>query len=262
MEFYLLFAANSGLLLYRAFLSKKAVERLLLVSWFLFFLFMLGVHPWVAKSWPGLGVLELAALTTSFLWLATFSIFERIEKRNRRGGAYLLQNGKAALFEIVLACRTFSQIKQGALIAIERKDPLAHWIRSGVPLDAKIRKETIYSVFTPPGALHDGGMIIRGERIAACGVVFPLSKRMDLPTELGTRHRAALGISESSDALAITISEETGKISLADNGSLFYDVKLERLSEMLENALRNRLVKIKKKKKNQEIPAATLSQTG
>ncbi|MBI4367936.1 MAG: DNA integrity scanning protein DisA nucleotide-binding domain protein, partial [Candidatus Omnitrophica bacterium] len=110
-------------------------------------------------------------------------------------------------------------------------------------------REIIFSVFTPPGALHDGGMVIQGDRVVASGVLFPLSNRSDLPTELGTRHRAALGLSEATDALAIIISEETGKISLADNGSLLYDVKTERLAEMLEKALKNRLVKTTKKAK-------------
>src|SRR3989338_7907686 len=119
---------------------------------------------------------------------------------------------------MVNAGRILSQTRQGALIAIEREESLEGWIQAGVGLDAKIRRETIYSIFTPPGALHDGGMIIRGDRIAASGVVFPLSETRDLPTELGTRHRAALGLSEKTDALAITISEETGKISLADHG--------------------------------------------
>ena len=138
-----------------------------------------------------------------------------------------------------------SEAKQGGLIAIQRKDSLEPWTQSGIPMEARIRKETIFSVFTPPGALHDGGMLIQNERISAAGVLFPLSKRLDLPTELGTRHRAGLGLSESTDALTIIVSEETGKISLADRGSLLYDVKLERLAEMLETALRKRLVRSK-----------------
>ena len=223
-------------------------ERLVFVSLALFFLLTLAMHPWIEKTAGWLSWLEKLALGVSLLWLASGPIVEWVEKRKERKGARaLLQNGKGHFSEIISACRMLSHIKQGALIAIERKIPLTQWIQSGVPLDAEIRKETLYSIFTPPGALHDGGMIIRGERIAACGVIFPLSQRLDLPTELGTRHRAALGLSEATDALAITISEETGKISLADGGSLFYDVKIERLPEMLETALRKRLVKRKRK---------------
>lgn len=249
MGFYFLLILTSALLLYRVLRPGKAMEKISLFSLFLFLLLTLAMDPWIKKNWDWLSILEELAVGTSLVWLAGEPVLDWMEKRKRRRRIFsLLRNGRGPIFEIVSACRMLVQAKHGGLIAIERKNPLDPWIQSGVPLDARIRKETIYSIFTPPGALHDGGMIIRGERIAACGVVFPLSKRLDLPTELGTRHRAALGLSEATDALAITISEETGKISLADSGSLLYDVKIERLPEFLETALRNRLVKRKEKR--------------
>lgn len=159
----------------------------------------------------------------------------------------LLRNGGGLLSEIISACQTLSESRLGALIAIERKIPLEEWIRSGIPLDAKIRKETICSLFTPPGILHDGGMILRGDRIAAASVVFPLTRRSDLPTQFGTRHRAALGLSEATDALVIAVSEETGKISLAECGFLFYDIPMEDFSQVLEKAIKNRLARGRKK---------------
>lgn len=255
----LLFFLALGLLIFRALRPGRFSEKLLLLSFFLFTLLTLALHPWVARSYSWLSVVESLSLVTLLVWLVGDPWALWLEKRRREKRAfYLLQNGKGSLSEIVTAARLLSERKQGGLIAMERKDPLDSWIQSGIPLDAKIRRETIYSVFTPPGALHDGGMIIRGDRIAACGVVFPLSKRLDLPTELGTRHRAALGLSEATDALAIVVSEETGKISLADQGSLFYDVKIERLPEFLEKALRNQLTRRKKKDRSKQ-PDVSLS---
>ncbi len=246
MANYVLFGSVLLLIFLRLFRPRKALDRLLLVAFFLLVLLALAAHPWLVRGSHWLDLLEKVALGTCLVWLATEPVLGWLEKRRYARNAFLLRNGKGGLPEIVAACRTLSEDRFGALIAIQRKDSLDRVLRSGVVLDAKIKKETICSLFLPPGALHDGGMVIRGERIASCGVLFPLSKRTDLPTELGTRHRAAIGLSEATDALTITVSEETGKISLADRGSLFYDVKIDKLPKLLEEALRNRLVRQKK----------------
>lgn len=259
MNYFLLFIPTLALVLFRILRPAKLREKFLLLSLVLLLLLDFGSHRLIEGASAWLNFVEKAALFLSFVWLATDPILAWLEKRSEAKRAFvLLKNGRGPLSEIVNACRILSQTRQGALIAIERNEPLNSWIDSGVGLDAKIRRETIYSVFTPPGALHDGGMIIRGDRIAACSVVFPLSETRDLPTELGTRHRAALGLSEKTDALAITISEETGKISLADHGSLVYDVKLDQLPVMLEKALRHRLIKAGKKKKSRAPKPAVL----
>ena len=259
MNYYLLFIPTLALVLFRIWRPGKLREKFLLLSLALLLLLDFGSHRLIEGSSSWLGFVEKAALFLSLVWLSTDPVLAWFEKRSGARRAFvLLKNGRGPLSEIVNACRILSQTRQGALIAIEREESLEGWIQAGVGLDAKIRRETIYSIFTPPGALHDGGMIIRGDRIAASGVVFPLSETRDLPTELGTRHRAALGLSEKTDALAITISEETGKISLADHGSLIYDVKLDQLPEMLEKALRHRLVKAGRKKSRVPKPAALI----
>lgn len=246
MTFYIAFGLNLVFLAFRFFRSQRIGERTILSALFLFLILVFAVHPGIIKISRSLTFLETAALVVSFLWLAGGPFFSWLERKGRERKSFLLlRNRKGPFSEIVEACGMLSEAKQGGLIAIERKDSLDSWIQTGTPLDARIRRETIYSVFTPPGALHDGGMIIQNARIAACGVLFPLSKRLDLPTELGTRHRAGLGLSEVTDALTIIVSEETGKVSLADRGSLLYDVKFERLAEMLETALRKRLVRSK-----------------
>ena len=248
MTFYILFFLTLAFTSYQAFRSREMHERLLFSVLFLFVVFTFTVHPWIARStsrW--LRFFEIFTLSSLFVWLAAkpLMLFFEARKRGRRS-LFLLRNGKGPLVEMIDACRMLAEARQGGLIAIQRKDPLESWTKSGIPMEARIRKETIFSIFTPPGALHDGGMVIQNDRIAAAGVLFPLSKRLDLPTELGTRHRAGLGLSEATDALSIIVSEETGKISLADRGTLLYDVKSERLSEMLETALKKRLIRKKK----------------
>lgn len=241
MGFYLLFTFNLAVLLYRFCRSEKWGERTVLAALFLFLLLSLSVHPWLTKVSGLLSILEESALIVSLFWLAGGPVFSWIDKNRReRVNFRLLRNGKGPFFEILSACRMLSESRQGALIAIERKDCLEKWIRTGVPLDAEIRRETIYSLFTPPGALHDGGLVIRSGRLAGGSVIFPLSKRLDLPTELGTRHRAALGLSEVSDALVMIVSEETGKISFAVGAKLLYDVKSDRLAELLDASLKNK----------------------
>ena len=258
MTFYFLFFTAFALISYRTFRPQGREDRFLLAVLFLFLIHTFTVHPWISRSsstW--LRVLEDSVLVMLLLWLVVKPLMLLLETGKRgRKALLLLRNGRGPLSEIVEACRMLSEARQGGLIAIERKDPLESWAKSGISLEAKIRKETIFSIFTPPGALHDGGMLIQNERISAAGVLFPLSKRLDLPTELGTRHRAALGLSEATDALTIIVSEETGKISLADRGSLLYDVKLERLSEMLETVLRKRLLWRKKRPKG-TVPKGT-----
>lgn len=255
MGIYLLFIIAFALLAHRLFWPGKRREKFLHLSLIFLLILTLALHPWVEKSYGWLSVLERLALSTLLLWLVSDPWALWIEKRKREKKVFLLlQNGKGPLGEIVTACRMLTERHQGGLIAIERKESLDAWVQSGIPLDAKIRRETICAVFTPPGALHDGGMIIQGDRIAACGVVFPLSKRLDLPTELGTRHRAGLGLSEATDALVMIISEETGKISLAVGAKLLYDVKSERLPELLEASLKNKPFKRREKASNLKSP--------
>ena len=248
MIFYFLFVLNLALIVHRVLHSLRTGERLLLAVLFLFLLLSFAMHPWIEKSSVGLSFLEKAAFLLCLVWLAAAPLLGWWENRKEKKWAFrLLKSGRGPLFEIISASRMLSEARQGGLIAMERKGSLVAFVKSGVPVEARVRHETIFSLFTPPGALHDGGMIIQGGRIAAAGVLFPLSKRIDLPTELGTRHRAGLGLSEVTDALVIIVSEETGKISLAVGGTLLYDVKTDRLPELLESSLKNKNPKLPRK---------------
>ena len=116
---------------------------------------------------------------------------------------------------IVMACMSMSKQKVGALIVIERNLPLNDIIRSGELIDANINQRLIENIFFKNSPLHDGAMIISKKRIKAAGCILPVSHSMDIPKELGLRHRAAKGISQETDALAVIVSEETGNISVA-----------------------------------------------
>lgn len=139
--------------------------------------------------------------------------------------------------EIVLAVAKLAQSRIGALIVLERKIGLRTFIESGVNLDALVSRDLLCSIFHPGGTLHDGAVIIQGDRISAAACFLPLTTNPLLMTELGTRHRAALGISEESDCIAIVVSEETGKVSVAAFGEIELDVPLERVEHLLSERL-------------------------
>ena len=140
--------------------------------------------------------------------------------------------------DIVLAANLFSQNQTGALIVIEREIGLRTYIESGVPLDARLSYDLLATIFRPSAPLHDGAVIVQGDRIAAAACFLPLSMNPVLSTQLGTRHRAAIGITEESDAIAVIVSEETGAISLAVAGNIERDISVEQLRERLSALLR------------------------
>jgi len=143
------------------------------------------------------------------------------------------EEGPVMLNELALAVQALASKRIGALIAIERRDSLAPWADTGIPLEARFSYDLLLNVFIPGTPLHDGAVIIRGRRITAGSCFLPLTTGHQLSTELGTRHRAAIGLSEETDALVVAVSEETGTISLAVEGQL--------LRPLDETTLRNAL---------------------
>src|ERR1700719_273826 len=140
--------------------------------------------------------------------------------------------------DIVLAANLFSQHQTGALIVIEREIGLRTHIESGVPLDARLSYDLLATIFRPSAPLHDGAVIVQKDRIAAAACFLPLSMNPLLSTQLGTRHRAGIGITEETDAIAVVCSEETGAISLAIGGQIERDLTVEQLRERLGSELR------------------------
>src|SRR5437588_8853093 len=140
--------------------------------------------------------------------------------------------------DIVLAANLFSQNQTGALIVIEREIGLRTYIESGVPLDARLSYDLLATVFRPSAPLHDGAVIVQKDRIAAAACFLPVSMNPVLSTQMGTRHRAGIGITEETDAIAVIVSEETGTISLAVAGNFERDLTVEQLRERLSALLR------------------------
>lgn len=137
----------------------------------------------------------------------------------------------------VQACRTMSRQKVGALIVFEREHNLEEYFKTGTVVDATVSTELLKNVFFPKAALHDGAVIIRKDRLAAAGCVLPLTDNVNLSRDLGTRHRAAIGISEHSDAVVVVVSEETGVISVAMAGNLKRYLTADSLTKLLKEEL-------------------------
>jgi diadenylate cyclase len=135
--------------------------------------------------------------------------------------------------EVVLALQQMTEVKTGALIVIEREIGLRTFVESGVLLDAAVSRDLLCAIFYPGGALHDGAVIVQGDRVAAAACFLPLTMNPALQRRLGTRHRAAIGITEETDALALIVSEETSRISIAARGELDEGVPLDRVRERL-----------------------------
>ena len=140
--------------------------------------------------------------------------------------------------DIVLAANLFSQHQTGALIVIEREIGLRTHVESGVPLDARLSYDLLATIFRPSAPLHDGAVIVQKDRVAAAACFLPLSMNPMLSTQLGTRHRAGIGITEETDAIAVIVSEETGAISLAVGGQIERDLTVDQLRERLGSELR------------------------
>lgn len=148
------------------------------------------------------------------------------------------QKGHGAdIAQIIQACKGLSKSGMGALIVIKRNADLNLYVQSGEVIDANINSRLIENIFFKNSPLHDGAMIIYGHQIKAAGCILPVSKNLSIPKHLGLRHRAALGVTEATDAIVVVVSEETGNISWAVNGEISVDVKCEQLEHFLSVAL-------------------------
>lgn len=158
-------------------------------------------------------------------------IFQQSEKKERVE--------KENIMPVVMACMNMGKRKIGALIVIERLSPLDEIVETGDLIDANINQRLIENIFFKNSPLHDGAMIISRKRIRAAGCILPVSHNIDIPKELGLRHRAAMGVSQMSDAIAIVVSEETGRISVAIKGHF----RLRLSAEQLESILTEEMIK-------------------
>jgi diadenylate cyclase len=239
-------------------LWRPALEILILaVLIYFIFKFVRGTRGWPVVIGFVVVLLALALVTTILKlqvlrWLlGTFSAFFAIavvvifQPELRR---MLAELGNLPLFAsaseqresievIIQTVERLADVKIGALIAIEQSIQLQEAVESSLPVDCDATPEMLETIFFPNNAIHDGGVIIKGDRIAYAACIFPLTQRQDLNKSLGTRHRAAIGLSEETDAAIVVVSEETGMISYAYKGQLVRGVTLEELRSFLTSVL-------------------------
>lgn len=203
------------------------------------------VFLYYASQWWKLDTVHwlLTTLLPYFVFALIVLFQQEIRRALVRVGRYplapwLSQLGRQTNYDdILLAANLFSSQKTGALMVLERDVGLRTFIESGIKLDATLSYDLLATIFRPGAALHDGAVIIQKDRIAAAACFLPLSANPILGTQMGTRHRAALGITEEADAVAVVISEETGQISLAAGGAVEQNISLERLRTRLTELL-------------------------
>ena len=197
---------------------------------------------YLISVWTGLELLRsILAYAVPYTAIALIVLFQseirrtlaRIGRRRWFGFGGRLQHREFTA-EILLALNKLSQQKIGVLIVMERDIGLRTFIESGVLLDSHLSSDLLFSIFQPGGALHDGAVVVQRDRIAAAACFLPLSMNPALSRKLGTRHRAAIGITEETDCLALVVSEETGRFSIAAFGEIELDVTLKRVKERID----------------------------
>jgi diadenylate cyclase len=212
-----------------------------------------------------LGLDTLNWLLTKFFAISIIALVIIFQQELRHGLARLGQQhlfnfglAEAEIVEIIeeITAATYKLARQkiGCLIAIERETKLKTYIESGISIDAQISSELIQSIFNPQSPIHDGGIITRGNRLVAASCLFPLSDNPNFSKIIGTRHRAALGITEQTDTVVIMVSEESGEISAACDGRFIPIVNRERLVNILKDLL---IQNTKRQKKHQTEQPAT-----
>ena len=160
-----------------------------------------------------------------------------VKLRNFFGSSKPMQEMDAVIAQAVMACEIMSRERVGALMVFARDQRLEEYFKTGTQIDGQVSEQLIRNIFFPKASLHDGAMIIRDGRIAAAGCVLPLSDSVRLSADLGTRHRAGVGMSEASDAVVVIVSEETGTISVAVGGMLKRHLAPQTLEKLLHNEL-------------------------
>lgn len=195
----------------------------------------------IVAQWFRLNALNWIVGSLKTVWVILFVVIFQPELRallthigqNRLLRALIRVGDGGVLKEILGAVEDMSKERRGALIVVERDMGLRNFIETGTKMDAAVTKELLETIFTPHSPLHDGAVVIRGDQIAAAGCILPLSQTAGLSPMLGTRHRAALGLAEETDACVFVVSEETGAISIAHKGELKWNLDEGRLRSEL-----------------------------
>ena len=211
----------------------------------LIFLLIAALFQMNTILWLSGKVVNIAAIALVIIFQPELrNALERLGRKNFLTAFFSFDFQKAStvrfsektITEIVKACYEMGKVKTGALIVIERDVMLNEYIRTGISLDSLVSSQLLINIFEHNTPLHDGAIIVRGDRIVAATCYLPLSDNMELSKELGTRHRAAVGVSEVSDSMTIIVSEETGAVSLAVEGTLYRNIDADFLKSKLRFA--------------------------
>lgn len=216
----------------RAWQLIKGIALLIIATW-VSGLLNLKILNWILTGIMNVGVIAVIVIFQPELRRALeqlgtnkitkfFGIDKNLETRT-----------KEDIYKVVIAATELSKTKTGALIVLERDIKIQDIISTGIPMDAEVSPQLLVNIFEPKTPLHDGAVVISGNKIAASACVLPLADDKDISKELGTRHRAAIGISKESDAIVVVVSEETGKMSVAKDGTLIADVREDVLKKIL-----------------------------
>lgn len=201
------------------------------------FIFKLNTILWIASKTINVGIIAIVIIFQPELRKA----LEQLGRKNLLTNIISFDDGKETdanftdktINELVRACFELGKTKTGALIVIEQNTPLAEFERTGIPIDAIITSQLLINIFEHNTPLHDGAVIVRNNRVVSATCYLPLTESMELSKELGTRHRAGVGISEVSDSVTLIVSEETGKVSVAAGGKLVRNVDGDYLKKRL-----------------------------
>ena len=238
----------------RAWQLIKGIALLIVATW-VSGLFNFKILNWILTGIMNLGVIAIIVIFQPELRRALEQLgtnkltkFFGIDKD-------LSTKTKEDIYKVVIAATELAKTKTGALIVIERDIKIQDIIAGGIPMNADVSPQLLVNIFEPKTPLHDGAVVISGNKIAAAACVLPLADDKDIAKELGTRHRAAIGISKESDSIVVVVSEETGKISVAKDGTLIADVREDVLKKILISNVVTKRFAVEKKERNNRIKA-------
>lgn len=236
----------------RAWQLIKGIALLIIATW-MSGLFNLKILNWILTGIMNLGVIAIIVIFQPELRRALEQLgtnkltqFFGIDKD-------LSTKTKEDIYKVVIAATELSKAKTGALIVLERDIKIQDIIATGIPLNAEVSPQLLVNIFEPKTPLHDGAVVISGNKIAAAACVLPLADDKDIAKELGTRHRAAIGISKESDSIVVVVSEETGKISVAKDGTLIADVREDVLKKILISNIVTKRFSVEKKERKSKV---------
>lgn len=236
----------------RAWQLIKGIALLIIATW-MSGLFNLKILNWILTGIMNLGVIAIIVIFQPELRRALEQLgtnkltqFFGIDKD-------LSTKTKEDIYKVVIAATELSKAKTGALIVLERDIKIQDIIATGIPMNAEVSPQLLVNIFEPKTPLHDGAVVISGNKIAAAACVLPLADDKDIAKELGTRHRAAIGISKESDGIVVVVSEETGKISVAKDGTLIADVREDVLKKILISNIVTKRFSVEKEERKSKV---------